>query len=240
LKRTIGLAGALALGVTTVLLATPAVAAPAAGVINVPSDFLPPPVSDTRATGHYEVQGSGLRIRTEGSTSTDKVAEYVATDVALAGIGEPSLELTNTSGGGVPGFQLIVDFDDDGTSDGILVGETIYGNDWWASNGSAPFVKAGAPHTSGGSGTPWHGTLDEWRTAFPTAQVTAFGFSLGSGVKGDLLLKAINFNNTRYTFAKDIVLTSKDQCKDGGWATSYPTTYKNQGECVSSFAKSKK
>jgi hypothetical protein len=34
--------------------------------------------------------------------------------------------------------------------------------------------------------------------------------------------------------------TSKDQCKDGGWAASYPTTFKNQGECVSSFAKSKK
>ena len=85
-----------------------------------------------------------------------------------------------------------------------------------------------------------YGTLDEWRANFPDAQVLAFGFSLGSGVKGDGVLNAINFNNTRYTFAKDVVLTSKDQCKDGGWAASYPTTYKNQGECVSSFAKSKK
>jgi hypothetical protein len=240
LKRTIGLGGALALGITTVLLAAPALAAPAASVIHVPSDF-DPALSDTRATGRYEVQGTGLHIWTLGATSTDKVAEYVATDTPLAGTGEPGLEVTNTSSGGVPGFQLVVDFDDDGTDDGILIGEPgVYGNDWWLNNAAEQFVKDGAPSHTGGSGSANHGTLDQWRTAFPNAQVTAFGFSLGSGVKGDLLLTAINFNNKRYTFAADVVLTSKDQCKDGGWATSYPTTYRNQGECVSFFAKSKK
>ena len=50
-------------------------------------------------------------------------------------------------------------------------------------------------------------------------------------------IDAIDFAGTTYTFARTSSLTSKDQCKDGGWATSYPTTYKNQGECVSSFAK---
>jgi hypothetical protein len=239
LKRTIGLGGALALGVTTVLLATPALAA-GTGVIHAPSDFNKG-LSDTRATGHYEVQGDALHIWTQGSASTDKVAEYVDTITPLAAVGEPTLNLTTNSGTIPPGFQLVIDFDGNGTRDGILVGEpTYYGNDWWASNGSAQFVKDGAPSHTGGSGSLNHGTLDQWRAKFPNAVVKAFGFSLGSGVQGDYLLNSITFAGTTYAFAKDVTLTSKDQCKDGGWAKSYPTTYKNQGECVSSFAKSKK
>jgi hypothetical protein len=85
----------------------------------------------------------------------------------------------------------------------------------------------------------WHGTLDEWRTKFPAANVRAFGFSLGSGVKGDWTINAINFAGTNYTFAQDVTLTGKDQCKNGGWSTSTQPVYKNQGECVSHFASSK-
>ena len=236
MKRTIGLGGALALGLT-VVLATPALAA--TGVIHVPSDFNPA-LSDTRTSGHYAVQGTGLHIWTDNNSSLAKVAEYVDTDVPLADVGEPTLNYTTNSGTIPPGFQLQVDFDDDGTIDGILVGEpTFYGNNWWLNNGADADVKAGAPNTGGGFGSPWYGTLDEWRDAFPDAQVLAFGFSLGSGVQGDYLLNSIEFAGTTYTFAADVTLTSKDQCKNGGWATSYPTTYKNQGECVSSFAKAK-
>ena len=65
--------------------------------------------------------------------------------------------------------------------------------------------------------------------------MVAFGFSLGSGVKGDGTLNAINFAGTRYTFGTHVVLTSKDQCKNGGWMTSDSPVFKNQGDCVSSF-----
>jgi hypothetical protein len=235
LKRLIGLGGTLALGLT-VLMATPALAD--SKTIAVPSDF-DPALSDTRATGHYEVVGTGLHIWTTGATSTDKVAEYVTTDTPLAAVEEPTLDHTAATGG-APGFQLVVDFDGNGTDDGILVGETVYGNDWWASNGSEQFVKDGAPSHTGGSGTVNHGTLDQWRTAFPDAQVTAFGFSLGSGVEGDGMLDAITFAGDRYTFRPSVTLTGRDQCKDGGWATAEYPSYKNQGECVSSFARSKK
>jgi hypothetical protein len=33
-----------------------------------------------------------------------------------------------------------------------------------------------------------------------------------------------------------VVLTSKDQCKDGGWQNSTAPVFKNQGDCVSFFA----
>ncbi len=241
-RRTIA-AGALALGMA-VLVAGPAQAAGA--TIVVPDDFVQA-LSDTRATGDYEVVGTGLRVWTTGATSTDKVAEYVATSTPLAAAAEPTLDYTNTTSAGVPGFQLVVDFDGvadtDSTPDGILVGETVYNGDWWLNNAAEPFVKAGAPVTGGGSGSQWHGTLDQWRTAFPDATVQAFGFSLGSGVKGDGIIEAIEFAGTTYTFAEapvEVVLTSKEECKKGGWATSTSPTFTNQGECVSSFASSGK
>ncbi|SET99329.1 hypothetical protein [Geodermatophilus poikilotrophus] len=238
MKRRIGLGGVLALGLSA-LLATPAQAAADVGTVYVPDDFLKA-ASDTRATGHYEVDGTALHIWTEGSGRTDKVAEYIATDTSLDGLDEPFLEYEATSGG-VPGFQLIVDFDDDGTSDGILIGEPgFYGNDWWLSNAAEQFVKDGAPLHTGGFGSADHGTLADWDTAFPSARVIAFGFSLGSGVEGDGVLDAINFAGVRYTFAEHTVLTGKDACKGGGWATSTKPEFRNQGQCVSYFAKLEK
>jgi len=211
-------------------------ASAAARTLTVPDDFNPT-LSDTRATGSYGVEGTGLRITTTGSASTDKVAEYVTTETPLAAVGEPSLTFRNTSSGGTPGYQLVVDFDADGSSDGILIGEPgVYGNDWWVNDAAKQFVKDGAPSHTGGSGSANHGTLDQWRAAFPSATVQAFGFSLGSGVKGDGVIDAITFAGDTYTFAKAVVLTSKDQCKNGGWATSTKPVFANQGACVSSFA----
>ena len=141
----------------------------------------------------------------------------------------------------------MVDFDGNGNGngngnghgdwDGILVSETAaYGDDWWASNGSDTFVKEGAPATGSGFGSEFHGTLDGWRSAFPDAIVLAFGFSLGSGVEGAGTLNAIEFNGTRYTFSQSVVLASKSECKNKGWATSTAPVFRNQGACVSSFA----
>ncbi|MGY1695303.1 hypothetical protein ACI780_10345 [Geodermatophilus sp. SYSU D00814] len=153
-------------------------------------------------------------------------------------MGEPSLDYTPISGTIPPGFQLVVDFDADGSADGILVGEPgSYGTDWWVNKAAKTFVKAAAPETGGGSGSDWYGTLDEWRTAFPRAEVKAFGFSLGSGVEGEGLLEAIEFDGTRYTFGRGGRLNSGQMCQDGGWALSFQPTFRNQGQCVAHFAK---
>ena len=120
--RTFGRLGTAVAGVALASMAFSGTAHAAAKTIMVPDDFNPA-YSDTRPTGHYDVAGTGLRVWTEGSTSTDKVAEYVDTDTPLADAGEPALDYTPTSGTIPPGFQLIIDFDNDGTDDGILVGE---------------------------------------------------------------------------------------------------------------------
>lgn len=236
--RTFARIGTALASVAVSTLALAGTAHAAAATIMVPGDFNPA-YSDTRATGHYEVQGTGLHIWTEGSTSTDKVAEYVNTSTPLANTGEPSLDYTPTIGNVPPGFQLVVDFDGNGTNDGILIGETVYNGAWWLNNAADPAVKANAPHTGGGYGSPWYGTLDEWRANFPNAVVKAFGFALGSSVKGDGVINSISFAGTTYTFAKPVVLTGKDQCKNNGWKTSTSPVYKNQGDCVSSFASGK-
>ncbi|MBC7593187.1 MAG: hypothetical protein H7288_04495 [Kineosporiaceae bacterium] len=235
-KTSLGLVGIIAAAISLVV----AVPANAATSVLYVADSFNSALSDTRADGHYEVVATGLHMYTDSYTSDAKVAEYVDTNTLLAAAGEPSLEYTNTAGG-IPGAQLIVDFDHDGTADGILIGERgVYGDDWWLSNSAAQFVKDAAPSISGGSGSGYHGTLDQWRTAFPDAVVTAFGFSLGSGVKGDGVLNAINFAATRYTFETQTVLAGKDNCKKGGWETSTSPVFKNQGDCVSSFASSKR
>jgi len=241
--------GAVALGLSVFLIAPAAQAqetgpAPAATgtTIYVPSGF-DSQLQDTRAHGHYEVVGTGLHIWTdsaadvdENNVNQDKVAEYVDTTTPLARVGEPSLEYTPSREGLTdPGFQLVVDLNGDRKADGILVGEPgSYGHDWWLS-GPLKYVDVpGAPGPAFGYVNA--GSLEQWNGAFPNAEVLAFGFSLGSGVLGDGTLNAINFAGTSYTFAPDVVLASKDDCKGGGWATSTDPVYKNQGECVSHFA----
>jgi hypothetical protein len=251
-NRRISVGGAVALGLSVFLVVpaaqaqetgttptTPTTAA-TAGTIYVSSGF-DTRLEDTRANGHYELAGSGLHIWTDGATdevdgtNTDKVAEYVDTQKPLAEVGEPSLDYTDTDADLTdPGFQLVLDLDGNGTPDGVLVGEPgSYGADWWLSGpwGDVDLTKA----PGAAFGYDHVGTLDEWRAAFGSAEVLAFGFSLGSGVHGDGVLNAIDFAGTRYTFDA-VVLTGKDGCKGGGWATSTLPAYKNQGECVSHFA----
>jgi hypothetical protein len=232
--------GAVALGLS-VFLAVPAAHADQPGTtpvakttIFVPSGF-DKTLSDTRASGHYELVADGLHIWTDSGpdvkSGDQKVAEYVDTHTPLATAAEPFLEYTD---GGAdltdPGFQLVVDLDHDGTPDGILVGEPgSYGDRWWLSKPWSAVDLTSAPEAA--DGYAHSGPLEEWRAGYPSADVLAFGFSLGSGVHGDGTLHAIDFAGTRYTFAG-----GKDACKDGGWATSAAPAYKNQGQCVSDFA----
>ena len=104
--------------------------------------------------------------------------------------------------GSKPSVQLVTDFNNDGTADGILVGETIYGRDWWLS-AAAPrrSSRTGAPQHGGGFGSDNHGTLPEWRAAFPNAKILHVGWSLGSGAVGDGVINAITVGLTKYTFS---------------------------------------
>ncbi|MFD1711047.1 hypothetical protein FVQ98_00450 [Ottowia sp. GY511] len=173
-------------------------------VVTTPANIGSWNFSETRATGHNELAPSSMHIWTGGSTTTDKAAGYYATNFPLSGMGAETIaqtaSFTSITGTTPPSTQLVVDFNNDGVTDGILVGETVYGNNWWLSNGSTQFVKDGAPHTGGGNGSNWFGTSNEWLNAFPNARVRAIGYSLGSGVLGDYQINRITLGCTHYTF----------------------------------------
>jgi hypothetical protein len=166
-------------------------------------------LSDTRPTGHVEFLKDGLHVWTEGNTSTDKAAEYVG--VPTQGIpGTASLNWIGTQP--QPGSQIVFDVDSDRTNANtwnILVGEPVYGDDYWYPGGTTRALAHGVtcPQTTGGSGSDCHGTLAEWQSAVPAAQVYAVGFSLGSGVKGDGVLRDLQVGDTDYRFTSDPATT---------------------------------
>ena len=98
-------------------------------------------------------------------------------------------------------------------------------------------MKALAPSHTGGSGSANHGTLDQWRDAFPDAQVKAFGFSLGSGVKGDGVTECDQLRRHALHVREGRRPHVQGRLQGRRLGDSYPTTYRNQGECVSHFAK---
>ncbi|WP_141014524.1 Ig-like domain-containing protein [Nocardioides sambongensis] len=159
--------------------------------------------SATRATGHNDFRADGVRVWTEGSTSTDKAAGYFDVHLPLAAVGEPAMEWSSSQSA-QPGLQLATDFDGDGDIDGVLVGEAVYGGNWWVGSidDQAVFAAPNTPPTTGGGGSQFNGTLDEWRAAYPDAQVLQAGWSLGSGVKGDGVIYSLTVGATDYLFSR--------------------------------------
>jgi hypothetical protein len=160
--------------------------------------------TDTRSAGHNVITGDGLRVYTDDASSQAKATGYRSVDYALSANGSQdifaSMDWAQTSGSLRPGLQLVVDFDNNGTIDGTLVGEPSYDQSWWLTNGSAQYVKDAAPRTGGGKGSNWFGTLNDWLTVYPTARVKAVGYSLGSGVQADGVIKSLSFGCVTYKF----------------------------------------
>lgn len=151
---------------------------------------------DTRSAGHREYVPGGLHVWTDDSSSQAKVSEGRALSFPLQNTGTLALDWDGSTP--PPGINLFVDFGADGT--GTLVYESVYGQDLWLTNGSSAAVKANAPVNGGGNGSQWHGTIDQWLAKYPQAQVTGVAYSLGSGVKGDGILRSLTVNCTVYAF----------------------------------------
>jgi hypothetical protein len=173
---------------------------------------------ETRTSGHNDYVAGGIHVYTDSNTSQDKAAGYHPLNVALSGVGTPAIDLSDTSGV-VPGLQLTVDRDGNGTPDGNLVNEgDTYGHGMWWTNTAGFGVAAGG-------GYPSLGTLDQYLAANPDAKVMAVGYSLGSGVKGSAVIHSITAGCTTFTFdlapKSQPVLTGSTatgQClKDAPW-----------------------
>jgi hypothetical protein len=73
----------------------------------------------------------------------------------------------------------------------------------------------------------------------PNAVVVGFGVNIGTNNPGYFVrTDGFDFNGTIYDFQLTNTPTSKDQCKDGGFANltdGQGDTFRNQGECVAFF-----
>lgn len=182
--------------------------------------------AETRTSGHVDHIAGGLKVSTDGpngvqepkpgggTQNADKAAGYIATNFLLKDIGEVVMNYEHISGT-YPGFQLEIDKEQDGVSDGYLVGEPNapgYGSSWWASKNDGRFG------VGSGLGYADFGTLNQYLAKWPNAKITAIGFSLGSGVKGAGVIKSITVGCHTYTFdfvkktAKFTAPTIVDRC----------------------------
>lgn len=176
------------------------------------SDFLGPPLSDTRPQGEVTFLVDGLHVETFDTSGDAKAAEYWQTEGALPA----SASMEWFGDGPKPGIQIVFDFDDvdnNGNDNNILVGEPdSYGAAWWLTPASSDDAKAVDPSgdDNTGGGSEWFGTLAEWVAAMPTARFIAGGFSLGSGVKGDGVIDNITFGDTEYRFSSGAAAAPAD------------------------------
>ena len=148
---------------------------------------------------------SGRRAR------LDRQGRRVRRDLhPLDAVGDPSLEYTKvspTTGDplpNIPGFQLVTDFNGDGTPDGILIGEPVLrrrlvavrqrravGEGRWPP--PTPVAPARQPRNS---------RPVEERGRVRERQGAAYGFSLGSGVLGEGLLTGLTFAGTHHDLTR--------------------------------------
>ncbi len=180
---------------------------------------------DTRANGSNEFVDGGILVKTvpdpiDGTLGQSKATGYLEIDQPLYQAGDDfGLELTNVSGGQIPGLNIGVDMDNDGDQDGYLVYEPgSYGERVWASNpliaafpGTAWPSDAAIPHR------PAIGTVNQFLALFPAAQMTRVGYSLGSGAAGEVKITKVTLGCTDYTF-DDAAPVLIEEC------TSYTTS----------------
>jgi hypothetical protein len=224
------------------LIALPASPASAETEIVIYKDQITQP--DTRATGHINWPiGGGIRMSTEGATSTDKATFAFDTHPELVDeadrfyLGNEAIghDVNVKSGGdqATPGIQIYMD------DNIVLVKEDVYQidgfgdpgtSDIWLTRESPAFLRAYAPSCesghpeletmtsdaaiaaglcTGGSGSAWHGSEEEWGGVLynltpneDTLIIRGLGESLGSGVKGNVLVSSINYGEAFYTFSR--------------------------------------
>lgn len=210
---------------------------------------------DTRGTGGISYAEdatspypTGAIRLTTGNNDVDKAQFMKNISVPLSAVSELSYYTKQVSGPAeaAPSYQIEVNLNGADGGFTTLVYEPYWNGSvlpsvwqswdvdegkFWSSRTVSPLVFSGA------GGPPFY-TLSEIKLAYPDAQITAIGVNIGSYNRSyDVLTDGVNFNGTTYDFEliapKPIKASNKDQCKNGGYM-NFQTSYKNQGQCVSS------
>lgn len=156
---------------------------------------------------------------TNASAGADIVTALEGQDVSMLTELNFEYETGGHCGAGAPRFNVVVAGQTYflGCSAGT---HTDLGNGWTRVEfTSTDFAAAGIPTT---------GTLDDVYVVFDEGTDTPAGGTIGT--PGTVTLD--NFSVNGDVVSDAVQLTSKEQCKNGGWKTFTSPTFKNQGQCV--------
>ena len=198
---------------------------------------------DMRGSGSIDWTADGLVLSTP--LGADKAQFGTALTGSLSALSSLSYETTVLAPGSIPeqraALNLVVDVN--GAAEGgfaTLVYEPVYngmsldavrGGDavWWSTRAIPGVPNAFTSYVS----------LADIVAANPDAVVQALLINQGSGNPGlQSLVESITIDGTTYRFAEGAPpLSSKADCKNGGWQTSTAPAFRNQGACVSFFSR---
>ena len=258
MKLTRLLACAAAAGTLVVVGASSALAD--ATIVVTPTNQQGWSTADTRAGGSVTFISDrsspfppGALQLTTDATTTAKAQYLHAANTLLWSVNEASYYTRQVSGPAVadPSYQLVMCLNGTTTCGfTTLVFEpyqngSIVPNAWQQWN-----VESGlfwSTHTitcsngvvAGTAGGPATYTIAQVSSMCPNAVVIGFGVNIGTNNPSyTVLTDGFNFNRTTYDFQLTNPPTSKEQCKDGGFANltdAQGNTFSNQGRCVSFF-----
>ncbi|HET8527600.1 MAG TPA: hypothetical protein VFL60_01725 [Gaiellaceae bacterium] len=213
--------------------------------------------ADTRPGGTVDFvvdstapSGIGALQLTTDATAAAKAQYMHEASTPLADVSELGYSTKQNSASapvGDPSYQLAVDLLGSGGGFTTLVYEPYWNGavvpgtwqQWDVDSGlfwsSATVVCPNGVIGAGAGGPPLY-TLSQIESACPDAVVTGFGVNVGTYNPGyDVETDLVDFDGTVYDFEPYQAVTSKDQCKDGGWATvtrADGSSFANQGDCI--------
>jgi hypothetical protein len=159
---------------------------------------------------------------------------------------DPSYQLVMCLGGATPttctGFTTLV-FEPYqnpalGTPGGVVIPNVwqqwdVDAGQFWSSR---TYTDGGTCSVAAGSGGPPFYSLVALQTNCPNAVVVGFGVNIGTfNPSYDVYTDLFNFNGTTYDFEPYVIVSNRDQCKNGGYANvtrADGSPFKNQGDCI--------
>jgi hypothetical protein len=174
-------------------------------------------------------------------SSVTEASYYTKQVSGPAAFADPSYQLVMCLNGGTTcGFSTLVFEPYQNPSMGAIV-PNVWQN-WNVATGlywSTRTVTCSNGVVAGTPGGPAIYTIGQIQTLCPSAVVIGFGVNIGTNNPGYVVeTDGFNFNGTTYDFQLSNPPTSKDQCKDGGFANltdAQGNAFSNQGQCVSFF-----
>jgi len=252
MKR-LGILGGLVTAITAIGIGT---AVAATTVVVTPTNTQGWSTADTRPGGavSYVVDSSApagigaLKLTTD-ATTTSKAQYLHDTSTPIANVTDLSYYTKQNSAsflGGDPSYQLLVNLTGTGgfttfvyepyengvVTPGAWQQWDVDAGQFWSSR---TVTAGGCSVVAGGGGAPFY-TLAQIKTVCPNAVVIGFGVNIGSNNPSyDVETDLVGFNGTSYDFEPYAVASSKEQCKNGGWADvkrADGSSFKNQGDCI--------